>query len=159
MAFGSGCAHILVDHTVLQVHIVHRQADHGAVLTQAQLGTQGQQGQGWKPEGQTTLRLALRPGSETATLSRLWWGHTNKHMVASPACWSTNPPTLPSAEPSATFPVETDPTCPLWFHRQQGTAIWIPTVSTEGRRHSLSQVDSKLPGPCKKPSERLRGER
>lgn len=126
MAFGSGCAHILVDHTVLQVHIVHRQADHGAVLTQAQLGTQGQQGQGWKPEGQTTLRLALRPGSETATLSRLWWGHTNKHMVASPARWSTNPPTLPSADPSATFPVETDPHLPTLVPQTAGNCHLDP---------------------------------
>lgn len=55
------CAHVLVHHAMLQVHVVHRQADHRAVLVQAQLGTQGQQGEGWKPEGQATLRRGHHP--------------------------------------------------------------------------------------------------
>lgn len=49
-------ADVLIHHAVFQVHVVHCQANQRAVLVLARLGTQGHQGEGWKPEGQGTLR-------------------------------------------------------------------------------------------------------
>lgn len=39
-------------------------------------------------------------------------------------------------------PLETDPSCPLQFHRQQETASLDPTGFLERRRHSLTWIQS-----------------
>ena len=54
-------AHVLVHNAVLQMHVVHCQADQRAVLVLARLGAQGHQREGWKPEGQVTPRKGHHP--------------------------------------------------------------------------------------------------